>query len=900
MNAVTAPVSKQKTSLRQRWVIGLLCIVSALLLLALGLYWWQDGKYVYGQVRDTDTGLPLRGASVWLGSRQTNTDATGSYRFDQVQGVVTITVQAPGYQPGLVVVDTRPLFRRGFPAEVALSPNRVQGTVRDALTRLPVPGVEIIVRDQRATSDGEGHYILQRVQPGERLLVRRRGYRPVQVSLTTPDHLSGAQPLDILLPPTVLTGTVRDGLDGRPVAGAKVRVEEQETNSDEEGHYRLLRVALGTTLTVEAPGYLPLVIGPIEPAHLDGQPLNAVLVPNTLTGTVRDGLDGRPVGGAEVRAGEQETSTDERGHYALRRVAAGITLTVAAPGYVTQVVGPVEPAHLNSQPLDVTLMPNVLTGTVCRADNGYPIAGATITLGERTVHSDETGRFTLRRVRAGDTVEVEASGYQRRTVIVQTLEPLTIALVPARRVTVTVRHLIGGEPLPGATVQVGETVVSTDERGRATLLAPAPGTPIRAEAPGFMPEQVVYQGEEIIELALRPYQLGTVMLRDAHSGAPVTQGRVYLGDQVLDIPADGLVAIPLDLPPQTPLTVLAPGYRATEVPLAQALNADLPLEPFQVRGIYIPFGLLYLPDRVRALIDLVERTELNAIVVDMKGDRGYLGYPSQIALAKEIGAVTKVALDVKELLRTCREKGIYTIARIVVFKDNPLAHGRTDLAVKHGDGTIWLDLERLGWGNPYREEVWEYNIAIAKEVAALGFDEVQFDYIRFPSDGDLTAIVYEEENTPETREAAIRTFMERLQAALRPFKVFTSADVFGLTLWVYTEMGIGQRVENIAPFVDFLCPMVYPSTFITGNLGYDNPALYPYEVVYRSSLQAMKRTDTKIRPWLQHYSLYGVTYGLEELQAQKQAAIDAGTCGWTFWNAGGRYKEELFAKREEE
>jgi hypothetical protein len=163
----------------------------------------------------------------------------------------------------------------------------------------------------------------------------------------------------------------------------------------------------------------------------------------------------------------------------------------------------------------------------------------------------------------------------------------------------------------------------------------------------------------------------------------------------------------------------------------------------------------------------------------------------------------------------------------------------------------------------------------------------------------VKAIAYQEENTLETRSAAIRSFGERMQQALRPYGVFTSADVFGLTVWVAetSDMGIGQRVTDLSPYVDYLCPMVYPSTFESGNLGYDNPDMYPYGVIYRSTLQAIGRSQARVRPWLQHYSLRGTVYDYQRLLAQKvaaQAAEPHGAQGWTFWNAGGKYDFNLF------
>ena len=385
---------------------------------------------------------------------------------------------------------------------------------------------------------------------------------------------------------------------------------------------------------------------------------------------------------------------------------------------------------------------------------------------------------------------------------------------------------------------------------------------------------------------------------DAASGLPVEDALIYFnGGDILAVSGGGFV-VP-EGAAGSDLTIKAPGYRKTYVPEISESTLEIPLEPFKVKGIYIPFGLLALPERVKTLLDLVDQTELNSIVVDVKSDRGIISYDSEVPLASTIGAYRQGYLSPEELLQWCAEKGIYTVARMVVFKDDPLARGKPELAVVDGAGQLWLDREQLGWANPFREEVWDYNIALAKEVAEMGFDEIQFDYIRFPSDGDVRAIVYQEENTLETRTAAIRGFAAKLQQEVRPYAVFTSADVFGLTVWVKegSDMGIGQRVEDISPYVDYLCPMVYPSTFESGNLGYVNPTLHPYGVVYRSTIEALKRSDARVRPWLQHYSLKGIQYDHSRLFAQRVAADEAtilGAQGWVYWNAGGKYDVNLF------
>jgi hypothetical protein len=492
---------------------------------------------------------------------------------------------------------------------------------------------------------------------------------------------------------------------------------------------------------------------------------------------------------------------------------------------------------------------------------------------------------------------------------------LAITVEP-RHLVVSARDGLMGTSLPGTVVH-GPRISRTITADGAQFTRIAPGTRLRLTREGYVTTEVTYQGEARMEVTLRPYALQGV-IRDGNTGQPVPGATLYVEDQILDADDFGFYRV-AELSEDLRVTIKASGFQkaflsladgapglsspdlratncAQDPPTPGPLCVDLHLTPFHARGVYLPFGLLAKPDTVRELLDMIERTQLNAVVVDVKGDRGYLAYPSQVPLALElgVGGNREGWMTVDEFLTEAQARGIYTIGRIVVFKDNPLAFGRPELAVQFSDATVWIDGEGLGWGNPFLEEVWEYNIAIAQEVAALGFDEVQFDYLRFPSDGDIGAIVYAEENTLETRTAAIREFTRRVTEALRPYAVFTSADVFGLTVWVEPEsdMSIGQRVIDVAPLVDYLCPMVYPSTFRSGNLGYDNPAAHPYDIIFRSQQAADGRipATTRVRPWLQAY-----WYTLNEMLLQKQAAHDANAAGWTFWNAGGVYDEALFA-----
>jgi hypothetical protein len=328
---------------------------------------------------------------------------------------------------------------------------------------------------------------------------------------------------------------------------------------------------------------------------------------------------------------------------------------------------------------------------------------------------------------------------------------------------------------------------------------------------------------------------------------------------------------------------------------------DINLPRFAVHGIYANFGLLtWETERLLKLIDLIDRSPvLNAIVIDVKGDYGWLAFESNDPLIAETEAMASPRLPLSEFLQICKEKHIYTIARMVIFKDNPLIKARPELAVRHPNGTIFYDREGMAWADPTREEVWEYNIAITKEVIRMGFDEVQYDYLRYPSDSTslevVRALVYSIPSTLESRTAAIAGFVAEAKKVVDQTPAFLSADIFGYALVIQPDhdMRIGQRLKDITPHVDYVCPMVYPSTFIPGNLGLASPSDNPYEVVARSMASGLSRTSTIMRPWLQGY-----WYERQDFADQRRAAQEATDAGWCFWNARGDYDELFFIPPE--
>jgi hypothetical protein len=199
-------------------------------------------------------------------------------------------------------------------------------------------------------------------------------------------------------------------------------------------------------------------------------------------------------------------------------------------------------------------------------------------------------------------------------------------------------------------------------------------------------------------------------------------------------------------------------------------------------------------------------------------------------------------------------------------------------------GSQWVDKKGLGWTDPYNQKVWEYNIALARELAELGFDEIQFDYIRFPSDGDLSNISYPSKPGHLSRIECIGKFLESAYRTLHPLGVTISVDVFGMVAWKTVDFGVGQSIESIAPHVDVICPMLYPSHFSPGFLGQQNPGDNPLEIMELSLKRIQNRTDKTIRPWIQ-----GFWYSPAEINAQLNGLANAKTASWSVWNPSGNY-----------
>ena len=320
--------------------------------------------------------------------------------------------------------------------------------------------------------------------------------------------------------------------------------------------------------------------------------------------------------------------------------------------------------------------------------------------------------------------------------------------------------------------------------------------------------------------------------------------------------------------------------------------------PEHVRGLYVNAWAAGSRSRMNQVLDLVRRTEVNSLVIDIKDATGYISHRTDVDLAHRIGATEEVRIrDLPGLLDRLEAEGVYPIARIVVVKDPLLIAARPDLGVQDVEGGVWIDSKDIVWLNLYAEEVWRYNVEIAREVAAMGFPEIQWDYIRFPDapDSDMARAVFTG-NDGRPRFEAVRGFLSYAQDELDDLTVRSTADVFGVTTSFRMEFGIGQLWETFIDVVDVALPMVYPSHYRPGFFGFDQPNAYPYEVVKAALQDALQRSSTidgagQTRPWLQDFTLGAPTYGSAEVRAQIQAVYDVGLQEWILWNPSTRYTE---------
>jgi hypothetical protein len=417
---------------------------------------------------------------------------------------------------------------------------------------------------------------------------------------------------------------------------------------------------------------------------------------------------------------------------------------------------------------------------------------------------------------------------------------------------------------------------------------------VTVEHDGFSPQTIDADGKGTLDIKLVPDVLsGAVLTPD---GKPVPGASIVVSGTRVLAGSDGKYIIN-GFTGDRKLVVKAPGYLANIVQVGQVVTQNITLQAFEAKAIYINADTIASPGKMQGLLDMIDRTELNAVVIDVKADNsGHILYNSDLPLVKQLGTADPIIPDLAGLLASLKSHKIYTIARLPVFWDQALTQAKPEWALqsKKSPGQPWLSSNGARWANPYSADVWDYNIDIAKEVASKGFDEVQLDFAYFPSVGELDDIDYGPQGAGKKRTDAIDGFLDRAYSELSPMGTYVGVDVLAFTSLVQDDMGVGQSFELVAQRVDYISPYLYPSDYPDGFAEFAHPADHPFDIVaqtLQSANNRLKGSGAKMQPWLQDFNGTTIQYDAPKVRSEIDASEQNGAAGWMLWNFGNTYTE---------
>ncbi len=507
----------------------------------------------------------------------------------------------------------------------------------------------------------------------------------------------------------------------------------------------------------------------------------------------------------------------------------------------------------------------VITFQVTSAENGQPLIGAQIGFPGGSAPTDANGTVSLALANESVQIDVSAPGYQpvHGTAGANIDQVQKISLNPAAPSSTNEQPVRAATTLAESTVAVVSTYAAVLSPTVAATIASSvteEGTPAAAD------------GDTIAGV-----------ITDA-TGEPIWDATILFGSNFVRTGEDGAFTL-ANVPAGSDVEVWASGYKDQTVPGASAMSVKMERE--NINAAYLTGAKLTDEATIQSIIDLAQTTDVNAVVIDMK--EGTVYYDTGVQFFIDADAVFP-AFDPASLVQRFNDAGLYTIARIVVFNDPVVAENLPDLAIRTTTGDIWRGSNDAAWVNPYHQELWQPNIDLGIEAAEMGFDEIQFDYVRFPSDGDLSNAEFGADHTykEDERVKTIVDFLTMARAQLTAHGVKTAADVFAIIAIFPDDQGIGQRFADFTNVVDYICPMIYPSHFTAGPLGMDNPPNEdPYDTVLitmKSAADKVPGQVLKIRPWIQDFTMGEPPYGVTEVQAQIDAAFEGGASGWMLWN----------------
>ena len=511
----------------------------------------------------------------------------------------------------------------------------------------------------------------------------------------------------------------------------------------------------------------------------------------------------------------------------------------------------------------------VLTFEVSSAASGQPIQGAQISFPGGSATTDAHGVVRIEFPNQAVELEISAPGFEpvHGAAGISAAEWQQVSLQPADS---------GSTGEPPAVASTAQPELPTSSPAATVTVAAVAATPVTPAALAARP------ASSLVAAVENGITIGGV-IADA-DGRPIWDATILSGTDFARTAEDGTFQL-ANVPAGSDVRVWASGYADRTVPAEETM--DVAMERQDIKAAYLTGGHLNDEQAIQHIIDLAETTEVNAVVIDLKEWNVY--YDTDVQFFIDADDVAP-AFDAASLVRRFKDAGLYTIGRIVVFNDPVVAENRPDLAVKTTDGQVWRGSNGNAWVNPYEQELWQPNIDLGIEAAKMGFDEVQFDYVRFPSDGDLSIAEFGKEHTYEEDErvSTIVSFLSMARDQLTAHGVKTGADVFAIIAIFSDDQGIGQRFADFARVVDYISPMAYPSHYTAGVLGMsDEPNTAPYETLQITMASAAEKVPgmvLKIRPWLQDFTMGEPPYGAREVGDQIRATMEGGASGWMLWN----------------
>jgi hypothetical protein len=655
--------------------------------------------------------------------------------------------------------------------------------------------------------------------------------------------------------------------------------------------------------------------------------------PVTLTGTVTDAYSGAPLAGVLISTGRTQVVTDEAGSFSTNAWSAERPLELIAADYERASVTLAGlPGVGQSGTLTVTvtpsLRPNTLAGTVRDAytQQALPGVALAVSLSDGTVistTSDAEGAYKLSGVPADFTLQAQLDGYSAADEALSKQVAFDVVLRP-NTLSGSVQDLYSKSPVSGVKVKAGSAEVTTAADGTYQLRdIPADAAEVTFSADGYAVFTASLAQVTSLDAVLRPNTL-VGRLIDAATGQPVTNAAIVAAESADTVPtafvrmidsADGSFSLE-GLPEAGVIQILAPGYREKVLEITPGnLSSEIALEPFYTRGVYITAAVASVPRLVDRFLDLIDQTELNTLVVDIKSDLrddlGLVYYESKVPLAVE-NNLSRPIVDFSYIISEARKRGIYTVARVQLFShDNVLSDAFPEWSIRlKSTGEVYADYPgpgiRYAYLDPTNRNVWDYNIALGVEAAQMGFDEINYDYIRFPdwfgtkqefTDKLLFSEPIDAVNNPDRMFEVILEFMDLAHDAVNGAGAFMSIDTFGRTV-LGPSLTIAQDIKRMGDHTDYVMPMPYPSLWWGGFENIAVPVEQPYETLrlaVQKGGEQMAETYGLQRPWLQDHtdpwSPVVVEYGPAEVRAQIDATEEQpeAAAGWILYDSANMY-----------